>query len=69
MGTYHGIDVIVWRGGEKLLGSGYRTGFGDESEGDMYVPVGIIDDDDGGDDDDGDDGKKSLTMDEVVARP
>lgn len=64
----------MWRGGEKLLGSGYRTGFGDESEGDMYVPVcryqvgGIIDGDDGGDDDDGDDGKKSLTMDEVVAR-
>lgn len=23
----------MWRGGEKLLGSGYRTGFGDESEG------------------------------------
>lgn len=40
----------MWRGREKLLGSGYRN------------------DDDGGDDDDGDDGKKSLTMDEVVAR-
>lgn len=59
----------MWRGGEKLLGSGYRTGFGDESEGDMYVPLCrrykvpclIDDDDDGdddGDDDDGDDGKK-----------
>lgn len=59
----------MWRGGEKLLGSGYRTGFGDESRGGIYVPVGIIDDDDdGGDDDDGDDGKKSLTMGEVVAR-
>lgn len=69
----------MWRGGEKLLGSGYRTGFGDESGGDMYVPVYrkykvpyLIDDDgdDDGDDDDGDDdGKKSLMiMDEVVAR-
>lgn len=67
----------MWRGGEKLLGSGYRTGFGDESGGGMYVPVcrrykvpcliGDGDDDDG-DDDDGGDGKKSLTMDEVVAR-
>lgn len=35
----------------------------------LYVPeLGGIIDDDGGDDDDGDDGKKSLTMDEVVAR-
>lgn len=31
----------MWRGGEKLLGSGYRTGFGVESEGDNLYVGGI----------------------------
>lgn len=50
----------MWRGGGKLLGSGYRTGFGDESEGRYKVPYLIGDDDDDGDDDDGDDEKKKV---------